>query len=69
LLKFSIIILLQELINQAQIQRTEARYRASGKGLAWREKYKLHHKLNQSSHNIRHQKYDKQAYQYPKRKL
>lgn len=54
---------------QARIQRTETRYRASGDGLTWHERYKLQHKLNQSSHNIRQQKHDKQDYQYPKRKL
>ena len=54
---------------QARIHRTEARYRASGDGLSWREKYKLQHKLNQSSRNIRRQKHDKQDYQYPKKRL
>lgn len=54
---------------QAQLRRTEARYRKSGDGLSWREKYNLQHKLNQSSRTIYRQKHDKQDYQYPKKRL
>lgn len=54
---------------QAQLRRTEARYRASGNGLSWREKYRLEHKLNQSNRSIYRQKHDKQDYQYPRKRL
>lgn len=47
---------------QAQLRRTEARYRRSGNGLTWREKYKLERKLNKSSRYIHRQKHDKQDY-------
>ncbi len=47
---------------QAQLRRTEARYRRSGEGLTWREKYKLQHQLNKSSRNIHGQKNDRQDY-------
>lgn len=54
---------------QARLRRTEARYRASGDGLSWREKYRLQHRLNQSSRSIYRQKHDRQDYQYPKKRL
>ena len=60
---------------QVQLQRTEARFRKSGDGLSWREKYILQNKLNRSSRSIYRQKHDKQSYpapyypQYPKKRL
>lgn len=53
--------------NQYQIRRLESRYRKSGNGLSWREKYRLQRELNQSSRRIYRQKHDKQD--YPRRKL
>ena len=54
---------------QYQIRRMETRFRRSGDGLSWREKYKLQRELNQSSRHIYKQKHDKQDYQYPKKRL
>lgn len=57
---------------QVQLRRAEARFRKSGDGLSWREKYILQNRLNQSSRNIYRQKHDKQDYQnprYPKKRL
>lgn len=52
---------------QYKLRRTEAKYRRSGNGLTWRERYKLQRQLNRSSRAIYRQKHDKQDYN--KRKL
>jgi allophanate hydrolase subunit 2 len=54
---------------QYQIRRMKNRFRRSGDGLSWREKYKLQRELNQASRHIYKQKHDKQNYQYPKKRL
>ncbi len=54
---------------QYQIRRMENRFRRSGDGLSWREKYRLQGELNQSSRHIYKQKHDRQDYQYPKKRL
>ncbi len=52
---------------QYKLRRTEARYRRSGSGLTWRERYRLQRQLNRSSRTIYKQKHDKQDYN--KRKM
>jgi Spy/CpxP family protein refolding chaperone len=47
---------------QAKLRRTEARYRRSGNGLTWRERYKLQRQLNRTSRTIYRQKHDRQDY-------
>jgi hypothetical protein len=58
---------------QYRIYRTESRYRRSGGGLSWRERYYLQRRLNRSSRNIYRQKRDRQNYRayryYPRRRL
>lgn len=58
---------------QYRIYRTESRYRRSGGGLSWRERYLLQRRLNRSSRNIYRQKRDSQRYRsyryYPRRRL
>ena len=54
---------------QAQIRRTEAKYRNSGDGLSRGERYRLEHKLNQTSRSIKRQKHDEQDYQRPRKRL
>ena len=54
---------------QAQLRRTEARYRRSGGGLSWRERYKLERREDRTSRSIYRQKHDKQLYGYPRKRL
>jgi len=59
---------------QYRIYRTESRYRRSGGGLSWRERYLLQRRLNRSSRSIYRQKHDRQRYSrnyrsYPRRRL
>ena len=58
---------------QYRISRTESRYRRSGNGLSWRERYYLQRRLNRSSRSIYRQKRDRQNYRsyryYPRRRL
>ena len=49
---------------QYNLRRAEARYRRSGNGLSWRERYNLQRRLNRSSRTIYRQKHDKQSYRY-----
>lgn len=58
---------------QYRLYRTESRYRRSGGGLSWRERYLLQRRLNRSSRSIYRQKHDRQNYRryryYPRRRL
>lgn len=58
---------------QYRIYRAESRYRRSGGGLSWRERYLLQRRLNNASRNIYRQKRDRQRYRsyryYPRRRL
>lgn len=46
--------------NQYRINRTEQRFRKSGDGLSWRERYILDQRQDKASRNIYRQKHDKQ---------
>lgn len=48
-----------------RIERQEARYRKSGNGLSWGERYRLERGLNHESRYIYRQKHDKQTYPKP----
>lgn len=48
-----------------RIERQEARFRKSGNGLSYRERYKLERELNHESRYIYKQKHDKQTYPKP----
>ena len=50
---------------QYKIRRMEDRFKDSGDGLSWKERYKLQRELNQSSRHIYKQKHDKQDYPKP----
>ena len=58
---------------QYRLARTESRYRRSGGGLSWRERYYLQRRLNRTSRSIYRQKHDRQNYRsyrsYPRRRL
>ncbi len=54
---------------QYRLYRTESRYRRSGGGLSWRERYLLQRRLNRTSRNIYRQKHDRQRRYYPRRRL
>lgn len=45
---------------QYRINRTEQRFRNSGSGLSWRERYILDQRQDRASRNIYRQKHDKQ---------
>ena len=47
---------------QIAINRTEARFRKSGRGLTWRERYILEQRQDRASRSIYRQKHDKQNY-------
>lgn len=46
--------------NQYQINRMEQRFRRSGNGLSWRERYILDNRQDRASRNIYRQKHDRQ---------
>lgn len=47
---------------QYQIRRMEDRFRDSGDGLSWKERFKLEREIDQASRNIYKQKHDEQDY-------
>ena len=53
---------------QAQINRLESRYRKSGRGLSWRERYILEQRQDRASRSIYRQKHDRQDYNRSKRR-
>lgn len=53
---------------QQRIDRTEDRFRDSGKGLTWRERYILEQRQDRASRNIRRQNHDRQDYNRNRRR-
>jgi hypothetical protein len=53
---------------QLRINRTEDRFRDSGKGLTWRERYILEQRQDRASRSIYRQKHDRQDYDRRKRR-
>lgn len=53
---------------QQRIDRMEDRYRDSGKGLTWRERYRLEQRQDRASRNIYRQKHDRQDYNRNRRR-